>query len=773
MSSIIEGYNYDIFISYRQKDNRGERWVSEFVESLKTELESTFKEEISVYFDINPSDYLLENYDVDASLKEKLKCLVFIPVISRTYCDFKSFAWIHEFKAFIELASKDKYGLKIKLPNGNVANRALPVRIHDLDSADLKEYESVLGGVLRGIEFIYKEAGIDKPLAPNDDEKKNLNGTKYRIQIIKVAHAIKEIILGMKNEPAQAGKGKEQRNQSSKEVREEEKKIVQEKPVKQVKVKFLIPLVVLTLSIVAGIIIYPKIFERDILKRLRASGERVSVAVMPFQNMTGDTTKNILKGWIQDNLINLLSNSEELKVKTTESVNAVITGKGIKATASISPSLAGSISRKLEAKVFVYGNIKRDITTIRLTAQIIDSKTEEIFRNFQIDVPTGKEITNKIIDSLSVMVKDYLEVTKLKQESPDNLQGMLSTVNSPEAYRYFIAGKKAFEQRDFPTVFKNLTTAIEIDSNFTYAPILLAQAYGNVGRYNEGKNLVLRQYEKRDKLSYQMRTYTDWIYAYYFETPNERIIYLKQLLEIDDQSPDYHFLLGSAYASLFQFSNAIPEYEKALEINYKWGSKPWWSGNYTNLGYCYHMTDQYRKEKKIYERAEKDFPDDPSLIARQAILALYESKTNIANENIKKYISVLEESSTSEATIAGNLGVIYSEAGIFDTAEEYYRKALSLEPKSQGRMNNLAYFLIEKDRNVNEGMELVDKVLETYPDNFNYLHTKGWGLFKQGNYREALEILQKSWNIRREKAIYNHEAFLHLESAKKAVAALR
>ena len=82
MASLIPGYEYDIFISYRQKDNRGERWVSEFVESLKTELESTFKEEISVYFDINPHDGLLETHDVDASLKDKLKCLVFIPIIS-------------------------------------------------------------------------------------------------------------------------------------------------------------------------------------------------------------------------------------------------------------------------------------------------------------------------------------------------------------------------------------------------------------------------------------------------------------------------------------------------------------------------------------------------------------------------------------------------------------------------------------------------------------------------------------------------------------------
>jgi hypothetical protein len=178
MSSIIEGYNYDIFISYRQKDNKGDRWVSEFVEALKTELESTFKEDISVYFDINPHDGLLETHDVDESLKEKLKCLVFIPIISRTYCDPKSFAWEHEFRAFIEQASKDQYGLKVKLPGGNVANRVLPVQIHELDSDDKKMVEDELGGYLRGIEFIYKSSGINRPLLPKEENPQdNLNHT--------------------------------------------------------------------------------------------------------------------------------------------------------------------------------------------------------------------------------------------------------------------------------------------------------------------------------------------------------------------------------------------------------------------------------------------------------------------------------------------------------------------------------------------------------------------------------------------------------------------
>ena len=38
MASIIPGYEYDIFISYRQKYNKADRWLSGFAEALKTEL---------------------------------------------------------------------------------------------------------------------------------------------------------------------------------------------------------------------------------------------------------------------------------------------------------------------------------------------------------------------------------------------------------------------------------------------------------------------------------------------------------------------------------------------------------------------------------------------------------------------------------------------------------------------------------------------------------------------------------------------------------------
>ena len=131
MASIIPGYEYDIYISYCQKDNKGDRRASEFVDALRSEPESTFKEEINVYFDINPHRGLLETHDVAASVKDKLKCYIFIPIISQTYCDPNSFAWKYELCAFNSLAKEDQFGRDIKHSGGNVASRILPVRIHE------------------------------------------------------------------------------------------------------------------------------------------------------------------------------------------------------------------------------------------------------------------------------------------------------------------------------------------------------------------------------------------------------------------------------------------------------------------------------------------------------------------------------------------------------------------------------------------------------------------------------------------------------------------
>ncbi|HWA35846.1 MAG TPA: hypothetical protein VG737_17005 [Cyclobacteriaceae bacterium] len=197
MPSIIPGFEYDIFISYRHNDNKS-GWVTEFVSALEEELASTIKEPLTIYFDKNPHDGLLETHDVDDSLKDKLKCLIFIPIISRTYCDTKSFAWKQEFLAFLQTGSIDTLGLKVKLPNGNTASRVLPIRIHELDANDKNTIETELQGALRAIDFTFHSAGVNRPLRPKDDDAiKVADQNSYRDQVNKIANAISDILEGL------------------------------------------------------------------------------------------------------------------------------------------------------------------------------------------------------------------------------------------------------------------------------------------------------------------------------------------------------------------------------------------------------------------------------------------------------------------------------------------------------------------------------------------------------------------------------------------------
>ncbi len=194
------GFNFDVFISYRQNDNKSagsgeEGWVSEFVNHLTNELESMVKGGVSIYFDSDPKHGLRETDQVNASIDSHLKSVVFIPVLSQTYCDTNSYAWTEEFMRFIRNCSGDNLGANVKLHTGNVVSRVLPVCIHELDSDDQALVEKNLEGRLRAIPFVFKSAGVNRPLrAREDDPMKNINRTIYRDQVNKLAMATKEIL---------------------------------------------------------------------------------------------------------------------------------------------------------------------------------------------------------------------------------------------------------------------------------------------------------------------------------------------------------------------------------------------------------------------------------------------------------------------------------------------------------------------------------------------------------------------------------------------------
>ena len=535
---------------------------------------------------------------------------------------------------------------------------------------------------------------------------------------------------------------------------------------KPVKGRLRLSYVLNALLIIAVIVLtYPKIFKRDILEKLRLSGERISVAVMPFQNMTNDSIWNIWQAGIQNELIASLTNSEELKVRQSETVNSLLRSKGLTNYASITPSIASTVSQKLDANILIYGSIKQASATIRVNAQLIDSKTEEALKSFQID-GVAENILH-LIDSLSVMVKNSLIISKLENELPLYQQHRPST-SSPEAYRYYLYGENARSKRDYPTARKMYSQALAIDSNFTLMRLRLSVTCINEGLWEEARKWSLNAYAKRNQMPIWMKIIADINHAALFETPFEELKYMQQFLEIDDQFPGTYYDIGLTYNGLYQYDKAIPEFEKSLELYDKFGTKPWWSFNYTLLGDAYHETGQYKKEKKLFKKADKDFPDDPSIISRKAILFLTEGDTVVGNKYINQYISIYKDNSWSETALARNLGWVYSQAAMFDKAEDSFRRAIYLEPENAYRIYDLGWFLVDKDRNVGEGLKLIDKALELRPDQqWYFLDGKGWGTYKQGEYKKALELLEKCKEL---SLYYRHEVQLHLEAAKKAVA---
>jgi tetratricopeptide (TPR) repeat protein len=526
-------------------------------------------------------------------------------------------------------------------------------------------------------------------------------------------------------------------------------------------------ILLLSILIIAGIFAYPKIFTVNSLEKLQSSGEKIVVAVMPFQNMTNDSTLNIWQDGIQNELITSLTSSEELKIRQVESVNSLIQRKGLINYASITPSFASSISRKLEANVYVVGSLKKAGNTIRVNAQLNDSKTKETFKSFQID--GSSENILKISDSLSGLVRNSLIISKLKQQLPVYDQSRPLT-GSSEAYRYYLYGENARKNRDFPTALNMYMQALAIDSNYTLAILKISVAYMNQGLYEESREWGLKAYKRRDQVPLRLKILINKNHAFFYETPNEEVKCLRQLLEIDDIFPGTYYDIGLAYMGAYQYDKAIPEFEKSLEIYKKFGCKPWWVYNYSLLGESYHKTGQYKKEKKLYRQADKDFPNNPLIIYLKAILSLTEEDTTAANNYLNQYISLSTEDASSEEFVSIGPAEFYIEAANLEKAEEYLRKELSAQPDNVYRIYKLAMFLIDKESNVDEGLQLIEKALASRPDlKWYLLDCKGWGLYKKGKYNEALKILQECWDSR---VYYEHPIYLHLEAARKAVTGL-
>ncbi|MCK5693491.1 MAG: hypothetical protein KAI08_11590, partial [Bacteroidales bacterium] len=82
--------------------------------------------------------------------------------------------------------------------------------------------------------------------------------------------------------------------------------------------------VIAILLVTVCILIYPKLFQKDLLNEIRDEEGMISVAVMPFENLTADSLYNTWQSGIQNLMISELSNSSELQVRQYMTMSTIL-----------------------------------------------------------------------------------------------------------------------------------------------------------------------------------------------------------------------------------------------------------------------------------------------------------------------------------------------------------------------------------------------------------------------------------------------------------------
>ncbi len=118
-----------------------------------------------------------------------------------------------------------------------------------------------------------------------------------------------------------------------------------------------------------------------------------------------------------------------------------------------------------------------------------------------------------------------------------------------------------------------------------------------------------------------------------------------------------------------------------------------------------------------------------------------------------------------------NLGLFYSARGLWDQAEEAYRKALKLDPKHIPARLNLADLYRQLERE-SEGEALLRKATQLAPEQATVHHALGLLLVRQKQYEKALPSLQRAAELAPEDIRYGYVYAVALNSQGKSSAAI-
>jgi len=128
----------------------------------------------------------------------------------------------------------------------------------------------------------------------------------------------------------------------------------------------------------------------------------------------------------------------------------------------------------------------------------------------------------------------------------------------------------------------------------------------------------------------------------------------------------------------------------------------------------------------------------PSIQTSYLVAAWAYVKQDQTMKAIEQYRMAIDNMTPPDANrvsqLWGNIGDLYHQEGMKDTAYVCYEKAVKYNPSNYSILNNYAYYLCCEQRDLSKAEQMALKVIQKYPDNPTYLDTYAWILYLEGSY---------------------------------------
>ena len=380
--------------------------------------------------------------------------------------------------------------------------------------------------------------------------------------------------------------------------------------------KVALAVVTLLLLVVGGLLIwrtaFPPVEVASVEKMAFPLPDRPSIAVLPFDNLSGDPEQEYFSDGLTEEIISTLSKVPKLFVIAR---NSTFTYKG-------KPVKVQQVSEELGVRYVLEGSVRKSGDKIRITAQLVDAIkghhlwAEKYDRNIDDIFAVQDEITKRIITAMQVKLT-VGEQVQTAARGTNNLEAYLKCLQANEYMHQINPESNALGKR-------LAEEAVALDPEYAWAYYVLGRGHmldvwvkaSKSPKESIGKAIGLVQKAiALDDTNVDAQGLLAFLYSMTRQY-DKSIVQAEKALALNPNSAWAHFAVGKTLSFAGRWEESIPEYKKAIRVNPIPPGNQLWS-----LGLSYAYTGQYEEAIKWCAKAVHHEPDD--LLARILITVVY------------------------------------------------------------------------------------------------------------------------------------------------------